>query len=57
MEVEMDERIKKVLEREKINKPIMSLRMVGSRVEMHLLGESEFRSYELEEEKKKDPKK
>lgn len=44
----MDAKIKVLLEREKIDKPILSMRQVGNRIELHLLGDYQPVVYDLE---------
>lgn len=45
----MEEKIKALLDREKIDKPVLSMRQVGNRIELHLLGDREAVVFDLEE--------
>lgn len=44
----MDPKVREVMKREKINRPVLAYRMVGSRVEMHLLGDKGYTSFPIE---------
>ena len=48
----MDPKVREVMKREKIKRPVLAYRMVGSRVELHLLGDKGYTSFPIEAKEK-----